>query len=207
METVAAALAVLLPLTMSPGPVGFALAAIVMSFGARAAIPFVLGVQSAAILVGIASALGLSQLFIAYPSVQMVLRYAGTAYVAWLGWKFLNAHPKPGGELTGNAPGYFPGMATALLNPKFYIMVIAVFGNFLGRPGVASWLLVFSPGRHRHRIDHMDHRFGIVMHASEVGARVADAIGRFRRDAADRGGVDGGAVKVLGRMARNVCVS
>jgi threonine/homoserine/homoserine lactone efflux protein len=144
METVAAALAVLLPLTMSPGPVGFALAAIVMSFGARAAIPFVLGVQSAAILVGIASALGLSQLFIAYPAVQMVLRYAGTAYVAWLGWKFLNARPKPGGELSGNVPGYFPGMATALLNPKFYIMVIAVFGNFLGRPGVASWLLVFS---------------------------------------------------------------
>ncbi|MCC2097435.1 MAG: LysE family transporter, partial [Hyphomicrobiales bacterium] len=105
METVAAALAVLLPLTMSPGPVGFALAAIVMSFGAWAAIPFVLGVQSAAILVGIASALGLSQLFIAYPSVQMVLRYAGTAYVAWLGWKFLNAHPKPGGELSGHVPG------------------------------------------------------------------------------------------------------
>ena len=144
METIAAALAVLLPLTLSPGPVGFALAAIAMSFGARAAIPFVLGVQSAAILVGTASALGLSQLFITYPSVQLVLRYAGVAYVAWLAWKFLNARPKPGGELTGNVPGFFPGMATALLNPKFYVMVIAVFGNFLGRPGVASWLLVFS---------------------------------------------------------------
>jgi len=144
METVASALAVLLPLTLSPGPVGFALAAIAMSFGARAAVPFVLGVQSAAIFVGIASALGLSQLFINYPSVQLVLRYAGSAYVAWLGWKFLNAHPRPGEELTGRVPGYFPGMATALLNPKFYIMVIAVFGNFLGRPGVASWLLVFT---------------------------------------------------------------
>ena len=44
METIVSALAVLLPLTLSPGPVGFALAAIAMSFGARAAIPFVIGV-------------------------------------------------------------------------------------------------------------------------------------------------------------------
>ncbi len=144
METILSALAVLLPLTLSPGPVGFALAAIAMSFGARAAVPFVLGVQSAAISVGTASALGLSQLLITYPSVQAVLRYGGTAYVAWLAWKFLNARPKPGDELTGKVPGFFSGMATALLNPKFYVMVIAVFGNFLGRPGVASWLLVFS---------------------------------------------------------------
>ena len=144
METIVSALAVLLPLTLSPGPVGFALAAIAMSFGARAAIPFVIGVQSAAILVGTASALGLSQLFVTYPSVQLVLKYAGTAYVAWLAWKFFNARPKPGGNLTGAVPGFFAGMATALLNPKFYVMVIAVFGNFLGRPSVASWLLVFS---------------------------------------------------------------
>ena len=65
-------------------------------------------------------------------------------YIAWLAWKFMNAHPKPGEDMSGNVPGFFPGMATTMLNPKFYVMVIAVFGNFLGRPGVASWLLVFS---------------------------------------------------------------
>lgn len=144
LTTLIAALAVLLPLTMSPGPVGLAIAAITMSFGPRAAIPFVLGAQAAAIIVGTASALGLSQLFIAYPSIQLILRYAGIAYITWLAWKFINAHPKPGGDLTGNAPGFFSGIATTLLNPKFYIMVISVFGQFLGRPGVASWVLVVA---------------------------------------------------------------
>lgn len=142
MEPVVAFLAVLLPLVLSPGPVGFALAAIGMSFGARAAIPFHFGVQSAALATGVASALGLTGLLIAYPAAQSALRFGRIAYVTYLAWKFLLARPKPGADIEGQAPGYFSGVMTTLLNPKFYVMVIAVFGQFASADMARNWLLV-----------------------------------------------------------------
>lgn len=136
METIIAFLAVLLPLSLSPGPVVIVLAGISMSRGAMAAVPFYLGMQTSVLAVSLAAGYGLVQLLVAWPAAYAAIRYAGIAYIAWLAWKFASARPSPPHEGAGapgsRAPGYVDGLLATLLNPKFYVMVMAVFSQFLG---------------------------------------------------------------------------
>lgn len=141
MTSLPAFLALLLPLVLSPGPVGLALAGLGMSYGLRPGIPFWFGAQAAALLAGGASALGLAQFLIAVPAAYKIIQLAGIAYVTWLAWKFVTARPKPAGE-ADKVAGFFSGILITLLNPKFYVMVIAVFSQFMLPGGKDSWQLV-----------------------------------------------------------------
>lgn len=143
MTSLPAFLALLLPLVLSPGPVGLALAGIGMSYGLRPGIPFWFGVQAAALLAGTASALGLAQFLIAVPAAYKAIQIAGIAYVTWLAWKFVMARPKPAGD-ADRVAGFFSGILITLLNPKFYVMVIAVFSQFMHPSGKDAWQLVIG---------------------------------------------------------------
>lgn len=106
-----------------------------MSRGAMAAVPFYLGMQTSVIAVAFAAGYGLVQLLVAWPAAYAAVRYAGIAYIAWLAWKFVTARPTPpheAGDSATNVPGYMDGLLATLLNPKFYVMVMAVFSQFLG---------------------------------------------------------------------------
>ena len=142
MATILTFLAILLPLSLSPGPVVIVLAGITMGRGLSAAIPFWIGMQISVMAVAVVSALGLSQLFLVYPAVYQTVRIAGIVYIIWLGWKFVTARPKPGEEYRGDAPGVVPGMLVTLLNPKFYIMVMSVFSQFIKPGETGNWALV-----------------------------------------------------------------
>jgi threonine/homoserine/homoserine lactone efflux protein len=142
MATILTFLAILLPLSLSPGPVVIVLAGLTMGRGLTAAVPFWIGMQIAVMTVAIASALGLSQLFVTYPAAYNAVRYAGIAYIFWLARKFVTAKPKPGAEYQGDTPGVVPGILATLLNPKFYIMVMSVFSQFLKPGETGTWQLV-----------------------------------------------------------------
>ena len=104
--------------------------------GPRRALFSMAGLMSAVLLCLIASAAGLGALLKASPALYEVLRYAGVAYLVWLGIKAWRA-PVGGGDATNprtrrSAGALFAtGLATGLSNPKLIIFAAALFPQFL----------------------------------------------------------------------------
>ena len=143
MESVLASLALLLPLTLSPGPATIALVGLGMNRGIVRSMPFYSGMLIAAFIIAVASGMGLNTVFLAYPTVYEILRYAGICYIVYLAWKFLRARP----SISGSAGGEYrvsDGMLLTALNPKFYLVVTVLFSQFL-KPGQdALWAVILG---------------------------------------------------------------
>ena len=143
MESVLAFLALLLPLTLSPGPATIALVGLGMNRGIVRSMPFYSGMLIAAFAIAVASGMGLNTVFLAYPTVYEILRYAGICYIVYLAWKFLRARP----SISGSAGGEYrvsDGMLLTALNPKFYLVVTVLFSQFL-KPGQdALWAVILG---------------------------------------------------------------
>jgi threonine/homoserine/homoserine lactone efflux protein len=143
MESILACLALLLPLTLSPGPATIALAGLGMNRGIVRSMPFFSGLLISAFGIAVASGMGLNAVFLAYPTAYQILRYAGICYIFYLAWKFLRARP----SISDSADGEFrvlDGMLLTVLNPKFYLVVTVLFSQFL-KPGQgALWAVIFG---------------------------------------------------------------
>ena len=143
MQSVLAFLALLLPLTLSPGPATIALVGLGMNRGIVRSMPFYFGMLLAAFVITVAGGMGLNQVFLAYPTVYEILRYAGICYIVYLAWKFLRARP----SIPGSADGAFrvsDGVMLTALNPKFYLVVTVLFTQFL-KPGQdALWAVILG---------------------------------------------------------------
>ncbi|AQR74491.1 LysE family translocator [Sphingomonas sp. LM7] len=103
--------------------------------GPRRALFSMTGLMSAVLLCLLASAAGLGALLKASPGLYDVLRYAGAAYLIWLGIKAWRA---PIGEAaadphTRRSAGalFGTGLATGMSNPKLIIFAAALFPQFL----------------------------------------------------------------------------
>ena len=133
MQSVLAFLALLLPLTLSPGPATIALVGLGMNRGIVRSMPFYSGMLISAFGIAVASGMGLNAIFLANPAVYEILRYAGMGYILYLAWKFLRARP----SISDSADGEYrvtDGMLLTALNPKFYLVVTVLFSQFL-KPG------------------------------------------------------------------------
>lgn len=143
MQSVLAFLALLLPLTLSPGPATIALVGLGMNRGIARSMPFYSGMLISAFAIAVASGLGLNAVFLAYPTIYEILRYAGICYIFYLAWKFLRARP----SISDSSEGEYrihDGMLLTALNPKFYLVVTVLFSQFL-KPGQgALWVVILG---------------------------------------------------------------
>lgn len=94
------------------------------------------GLMSAVLLCLLASAAGLGAILKAAPMLYEVLRYAGVAYLLWLGIKAWRAPVAAGTAAdphTRHAARalYLAGLGTGLSNPKLIIFAAALFPQFL----------------------------------------------------------------------------
>jgi threonine/homoserine/homoserine lactone efflux protein len=147
METIIAFLGVVLPLTFSPGPATIALAGIGMRSGVRSALPFYTGMMLVCGAIAVAAAFGLNELFLASPLAYQILRWFGIAYIVYLATRLLRAAPPRDGEEI-RVYDFTDGAMLSLLNAKYYVVVSAVFSQFLqpGSPAngiVVAGLIVF----------------------------------------------------------------
>lgn len=89
-----------------------------------------------------AAGLGLSQLFIHFPTLYEILRVGGAIYLIWLAWRSYRAGPMPGfGKDMDGAErpkrrvpvlgSMLQGMLNALLSPKAVFFYIVLFPQFL----------------------------------------------------------------------------
>ena len=117
--------------TFTPGPSTLLAAASGARFGVRRTIPLMAGVAAGLASLMVAAAAGLMVLLQAVPSIQIVVKVLGSAYLLWLCWKI--SRTTPGGDEPGllkSPVGFGAGMAVLLANPKAWSMAIAASATY-----------------------------------------------------------------------------
>jgi threonine/homoserine/homoserine lactone efflux protein len=121
-------------ISATPGPNMLHVMTQSIAHGPRKALATMAGLMSAVLLCLVASALGLGALLKASPRLFDVLRYAGVAYLVWLGIKAWRA---PVGGSVAVRPArsdralYATGLLTGLSNPKLIVFAAALFPQFI----------------------------------------------------------------------------
>jgi threonine/homoserine/homoserine lactone efflux protein len=124
-----------LALNVTPGPDMLYVAARSTAEGRRAGIVSALGIGAGTLVHIAALALGLSALLAAVPVVYDVVRWAGAAYLVWLGARALLRPAAALGE-TAVAPAplgavFRQGVVTNVLNPKVALFFLAFLPQFV----------------------------------------------------------------------------
>ncbi len=135
----------LFPLAYSPGPGNMFFAAIGARFGTVASLPASAGYHAATWIVTLAIGAGFAGLASTGPAAFTVLKYAGSAYVLWLGWTFLRAGASDARTEPRRA-GVIDGAALLVLNPKAYVIIALMFTQFLpqGAPDYPKLLVLIT---------------------------------------------------------------
>ncbi|MFJ7496575.1 LysE family translocator [Streptomyces sp. NPDC097727] len=148
-------------LTLTPG-LDTALILRTSALGRRKrAFGVVLGIQSGTLVWGALTSLGVTALLTASHVAYEALRYAGAAYLLWMGGRMIISTLRgrvaegaevPGAEARALAPqgtdglaaGWRQGALTNLLNPKMGVFYVAVLPQFIpaGAPHFATGLLL-----------------------------------------------------------------
>ena len=109
----------------TPGPNNIMLLSSGLTYGFRPTIPHIMGITIGfAFMVG-AVGLGLGTIFIAYPVLQTILKYAGVAYLIYLAAAIAMSGPVSDGQDNRRGPMTFLGAAMfQWVNVKGWVMVI-----------------------------------------------------------------------------------
>ncbi len=129
---------------ITPGPNNIMLLSSGLTYGFRRTLPHVAGITIGfAFMVG-AVGLGLGTIFIAYPVLRTILKYAGVAYLVYLAAAIALSGPVTPGQRTGRSPMTFWGAAMfQWINVKGWVMVI---GTITAYAGIAAfpWNIVIQ---------------------------------------------------------------
>ncbi|HYF19480.1 MAG TPA: LysE family translocator [Ramlibacter sp.] len=139
-------------LNLTPGPDVLYIVTRSLRSGARAGIVAGLGITAGCFVHVFAAALGVSALLAASATAFTVLKWAGAAYLLWIGARLLTARaPQSGADLQALARAQPPvslgavflgGFWTNVLNPKVAIFFLAFVPQFIA-PEAADPALAF----------------------------------------------------------------
>ncbi|WP_182908726.1 LysE family translocator [Microbispora sp. H13382] len=126
-------------LTLTPGLDTALILRTSLLAGRRPAWAVVLGIQAGTLLWGLLTAAGLSALLTASQVAYEVLRWAGVAYLIWMGARMLwhsrdsraDDVAPPGPADAGWGQAFRRGLLTNLLNPKVGAFYVAVLPQFM----------------------------------------------------------------------------
>ncbi|MBC6447671.1 LysE family translocator [Actinokineospora xionganensis] len=130
-------------LTITPGLDTLLILRSVLSGGRRAGFAVGVGITAGCVLWGTASIAGLTALLAASPVAYDVVRYAGAAYLLWLGasglWQSWRRREEP--EAFVPVSGAFrTGLMTNLLNPKIGVFYVSLLPQFVPASSAsAAW--------------------------------------------------------------------
>ena len=115
----------------TPGPNNIMLLSSGLTWGFRRTLPHVAGITIGfAFMVG-AVGLGLGTVFIAYPALQTILKYAGVAYLIYLSAAIAMSGPVKPGQDNQRGPMTFWGAAMfQWVNAKGWVMVIGTITTY-----------------------------------------------------------------------------
>jgi threonine/homoserine/homoserine lactone efflux protein len=121
----------------TPGPNNIMVLSSGLTYGFRRTLPHIAGITIGfAFMVG-AVGFGFGTIFVAYPVLQTILKYAGAAYLIYLAAAIAMAKPVTPGQDNQRGPMTFTGAAMfQWVNVKGWVMVI---GTITAYAGIASF--------------------------------------------------------------------
>jgi threonine/homoserine/homoserine lactone efflux protein len=121
----------------TPGPNNVMLLSSGLTHGFRRTLPHIAGITIGVAFMVAAVGLGLGTVFIAYPVLQTILKYAGAAYLIYLSAAIAMSGAAPSGQDNRRGPMTFWGAAVfQWINVKGWVMVI---GTITAYAGIASF--------------------------------------------------------------------
>ncbi len=131
----------MLILAVIPGPGIFAVVARSISSGLSQGLVTVVGIVFGDYVFILLSLYGLSALAQSMGDLFLIIKYAGAAYLCWLGWQMLKAKPMSTElpEVTAlSTLGHFTtGLLTTLSNPKAILFYVSFFPAFIDMQSVS----------------------------------------------------------------------
>ncbi|HSK39283.1 MAG TPA: LysE family transporter, partial [Arenibaculum sp.] len=124
-ELLASLIAFALIGTFTPGGATVLIAASGARFGFRSSVPLLVGIViGLASLVALAGA-GIGALLQSAPTLQLLMRVGGSAYLLWLAWKIAQiGAPDIDGGATAQPESVLSGLVLLWLNPKGWTMAL-----------------------------------------------------------------------------------
>lgn len=126
--------------SISPGPTNL----LILVHGARAGlraslVPIVAACGAAAAIV-LMVGLGLGELLLRHTLAQQLMSWAGVLWLSWLAWKMLRSAATPLQAATAQGLSAFSAASLQVVNPKVWLMAVAVVGVFAA-PSLPVWQL------------------------------------------------------------------
>lgn len=118
--------------TITPGPTNILALSHAARFGLRATWPLVLGACLAAALIVLLVGLGLGEVLLRHPRLQLAMSGLGALWLSWLAWQLWRSAAKPlHTEAAGQRElGPVGAALLQLVNPKVWMMAVAVVSVF-----------------------------------------------------------------------------
>lgn len=132
--------------SITPGPTNI----LVMSHSSRrgltATLPIIFFACLAATLVVLAVGLGLGETLLQFPRVQQLMAWAGVLWLSWLAWQISHSTPPSFDPQTAHDDelSAFGAALLQVINPKVWMMAIAVASVFAGSGDKALRMLILS---------------------------------------------------------------
>src|SRR6266540_1274925 len=193
-RVLASYLAVVSVLMLTPGPDMLFVLASGIRGGSRAGFVAAVGVAVGETVHLLAAAAGLAAVFRAAPALYHLVRFAGAAYLLWLGLRTLRARGGDGmaegrGGAASTRRAFWRGLLTNVLNPKMALFTLALLPQFVdpSRGRVPAQLLLrgaWRRGRQRLGVPRAGRQarcHPLSLRPGGPGQRVSDGRGRARR--------------------------
>jgi threonine/homoserine/homoserine lactone efflux protein len=133
-------------LVITPGPAVLSIAGVGVAFGFRVGIWYVLGVVLGANLIAVFVISGLAAVLFGYPELRIILMTVSLCYLVYLAARIAFAGSKLGFTKVVKPPGLWSGVIIQTINPKAYVVMMALFSGFPFMPEnlLAETLIKFT---------------------------------------------------------------
>ncbi len=115
----------------TPGPNNIMLMTSALNNGVARTVPHLLGVALGFAIMVLLVGVGLGALFVTWPVLHAILKYAVAAYLLILAWQIAVSVPMEEGEgARGQPMGFFAAAAFQWINPKAWVMAVGAISTY-----------------------------------------------------------------------------
>jgi threonine/homoserine/homoserine lactone efflux protein len=132
--------------SVTPGPNNLMLLASGVNFGFVRTIPHMFGIGIGFLVLLLAVGLGLGAVLTAFPSLHLVLKVAGGAYLLYLAWRIAMSRSIGQGAAGGRPMTFLQAAAFQWVNPKAWVMAVSAMAIYTNpaNPFLSMLMVAFA---------------------------------------------------------------